>query len=106
MGGPTNQEQGWVDQLMYIIKKRSPIQRMTSDGYPMTDRTDGKSETAERDYGLHPEALLLTPEQNNGKWLFNLNSAMSWEVEPQYVDVGRQRRIKQNDPRGSAGASP
>jgi hypothetical protein len=76
---------------MYIIKKGAPVQRMTSDGFPFTDRTDGRSETADVELELFPEAVLLTPEHNNGKWLFVLGSGQQWQVDPKYVQIGRQR---------------
>jgi hypothetical protein len=68
------------------------MQRMTSDGYPFTDREDGKPEIADRDHIIYKEAVLLRPEDNNGKWYFNLHSGLSWEVSGEYVQ-DNQRRI-------------
>lgn len=67
------------------------MQRITSDGAPFTDATDGKPETAPVDMTLYPEAVLLTPEQNNGKWLFQMGTQMSWEVDAENVVSGSKR---------------
>ncbi len=76
---------------MYMIKAGSPVQRVTSDGFPFTDRTDGKSEVAEIALTLYPELVLLTPDQNNGKWLFQMGTQMNWEVDAENVISGSKR---------------
>ncbi len=78
---------------MYLIKAGSPVQRITSDGYPLTDATDGKPETAGTDFILYPEAVLLTPKENGGKWLFNMATNMSWEVDAGHVVSGAARQF-------------
>lgn len=89
-----------MDLLMFIIPIGSPIQRRTSDGAPLTD-SEGQQERTDVDYELFPEAVMLTPEQNKGKWVFQIGSAMSWEVDPRYVVVGTQRSFY--DARGVEG---
>ncbi len=80
---------------MYVIRKGAPVQRMTADGYPFTERTDGKSEFTEQTMEIFPEGVLLTPDQNNGKWLFILGSGEQWQLDPEYVAIGRQRSFFQ-----------
>ncbi len=76
---------------MYIILQGSPIQRLTSDGAPLTNSAPGVQERSDVDYELFPEAVMLTPERNGGKWLFLMGSAMMWEVDREYVKVGTKR---------------
>ena len=51
---------------MFLIKQGVPIQWLTSDGFPFTDREDGKTEIADRDYIVYDEAIILEPKDNNG----------------------------------------
>ena len=76
---------------MLLIKQGTPIRRLASDGGLITDRTDGQMETAQQQYVIYDEAIILEPEDNNGKWFFNMNSGMSWEVEAQYVEDNRRK---------------
>ena len=76
---------------MLLIKAGTPIQRLGSDGGPLTDRTDGETEVTKQQYVIYDEAIMLEPEENNGKWYLNMNSAMSWEVEAKYVEDNRRR---------------
>ncbi len=87
---------------MILIKSGVPLQRRCSDGAPMTDRSDGKPERAEMDYIVYNEAILLEPEENNGKWLLAMGTAMLWEVSDDNVQDGRRK----NDSGGAAGTSP
>ena len=80
-----------MDNLVFVILRGSPIQRKCSDGGPFTDRTDGKPERADEDYELFPEAVMLTPEKNGGKWLFRMGSALLWEVAEKDVQMGQKR---------------
>ena len=87
---------------MILIKAGVPLQRMTSDGFPFTDRVDGEMERAEMDYIVYNEAILLEPEENNGKWLLAMGTAMLWEVADEDIKDGRVKR----DSGGTAGTSP
>ena len=80
---------------MFLIRQGVPIQRLTSDGFPFTDRADGKIETADRDYIVYDEAIILEPKDNSGKWYFNMHSGMSWEVAAEYVQDNRRRTFHQ-----------
>ena len=76
---------------MLLIKAGTPIQRLCSDGGLMTDRKDGEAERAEQQYVIYDEAIILEPQENNGKWFFNMHSGMNWEVEEKYVQDNRRK---------------
>ena len=86
---------------MYLIKKGIKVQRLTSDGYPFSDRTDGESEIAGVDIMIHKEALLVKPEDNNGKYIFQMNTNMSWEVAKEEVIDSARRKFRQGPPGGA-----
>ena len=77
--------------MTFLIKQGVPIQRLTSDGYPLTDREDGLTEIADKDYVVYDEAIIMEPDQNNGKWYFNIHSGVSWEVDGEYVQDNRRK---------------
>ena len=79
---------------MYLVKSGTPIQRLASDGGKLTD-TPGVPEVAEKDYVVYDEAVLLTPEENDGKWLFVLHSALLWEIAKEHVEDGKRRQFHQ-----------
>ena len=80
---------------MYLIPKGTPIQRKTSDGAPLTDRTDGETERTDQEYELFPEGVLLTPDKNGGVWVFVVSKGVQWEIGEKYVKIDTKRSFFQ-----------
>ncbi len=70
---------------MYTILSGAIVQQIASDGGLL----EKESEKIDRDIWIHKQALLCTPEVNNGKWLFSISTELILEVEAKYVKTGR-----------------
>ncbi len=80
--------------MTFMIKEGTPVDRQASDGGFLTD-TPGTQERVNRGYIIYDEAVLLTPDKNNGKWLFAMSSELLWEIEKEYVTSGARRQFHQ-----------